>query len=64
MIGLFSTMQQSTLLQVDPGHTFMGYVSQLLTMNHFSVWCGIAGAERAHHGQAIEERFNRTLAVL
>ena len=50
------------LLQVDPGHEFMGSVSQLLVKHGVSVRRGIAGLEGAHRGQAIVEQFNHTLA--
>ena len=47
------------LLQVDPGHEFMGAVSQLLAKHGVSVR---RGRVDIHRDQAIVERFNRTLA--
>jgi len=47
------------LLQVDPGHEFMGAVSQLLAKHNVQVQ---RGQVDLHRDQAIVERFNWTLA--
>ena len=47
------------LLQVDPGHEFMGKVNEVMKKHNVSIKRGEAGQHRA---QAIVERFNRTLA--
>ena len=47
------------LLQVDPGHEFMGSVTKVMQNNKTSICCG---RTEIHRDQAILERFNRTLA--
>ena len=55
-------MKWPKVLLVDPGKEFMGSVSQLLSKHNVAVRRGTPGAEGAHRGQAVVERFNRTLA--
>ena len=52
-------LQWPKLLQVDPGHQFMGSVFQLLAKHSVSVR---HGEREAHRGQAIVEWFNCTIA--
>ena len=47
------------ILQVDPGHEFMGAVSQLLAKHNVSIR---RGRMAIHRDQGIVERFNRNLA--
>ncbi len=47
------------LIQVDPGHEFMGAVSQLLAKHHVEVR---RGRVEIHRNQGIVERFNRSLS--
>ena len=47
------------LLQVDPGHEFMGAVTKVMQNNKTAIR---RGRTEIHRDQAIVERFNRTLA--
>ena len=60
-MNLPEPLQWPKLLQIDPWREFMGSVYELLASHYVSVRRGIAGAEGAHCGQAIAERFNGTL---
>ena len=52
-------LKWSQLLQVDPGHEFMGSVTKVMQNNKTSI---PRGRTEIHRDQAIVERFNRTLA--
>ena len=47
------------LLQVDPGHEFMGTVTKVMENNKTTIR---RGRTEIHRDQAIVKRFNRTLA--
>ena len=52
-------MKWPQLLQVDPGHEFMGAVTKVMENNKTAIR---HGCTEIHRDQAIVERFNRTLA--
>ena len=52
-------MKWPQLLQVDPGHEFMGAVTKVMENNKTAIR---RGRTEIHRDQAIVERFNRTLA--
>ena len=52
-------LRWSKVLQVDPGHEFMGYVTREMTKHDVRIR---RGNVNVHRDQGIVERFNRTLA--
>ena len=54
-----SPLKWPKVLQVDPGHEFMGAVTKLLTKHNVQIR---RGNVNVHRDQGIVERFNRTLA--
>ena len=52
-------LKRPQLLQVDPGHEFMGAVTKVMENNKTAIR---RGRTEIHRDQAIVERFNRTLA--